>query len=69
MYVTGWLDDALAVFNRNTSTGALTFSKFFKDGVEGVDGLDGAYGVAVSSDGKNVYVTGPTDAALVVFDR
>jgi DNA-binding beta-propeller fold protein YncE len=69
VYVAGYADDALAVFDRNTDTGALSYSTLFEDGVAGVDGLAGAQDVAVSSDGKNVYVAGYADSALVVFDR
>ncbi len=39
------------------------------DGVDDVDGLNGARGVAVSSDGKQVYVTGEDDDALAIFSR
>ena len=38
-YVTGNGDDAVAVFSRASSTGALTFVEVQKDGVNGVDGL------------------------------
>ena len=68
VYVCG-IDGTLAVFNRDTATGALSYSTLFEDGVDGVAGLDGAIDVAVSSDGKNVYVAGYVDSALVVFDR
>jgi DNA-binding beta-propeller fold protein YncE len=57
------------VFTRNTTTGALTYSGVFKDGIGGVDGLNGAYCVTVSPDGKSVYVTGHDDNALAVFNR
>ena len=40
-----------------------------KDGIAGVDGLDGARGVAVSPNGRHVYVTGRTDSAVAVFQR
>ena len=69
VYVTGGGDDAIVVFNRNTTTGVITFSSYYKDNVDGVDGLDSAIGVAVSPDGKNVYVTGSVDNALAVFNR
>ena len=69
VYVTGGGDDAIVVFNRDTTTGVITFSSYHKDNVEGVDGLDSAIGVAVSPDGKNVYVTGSVDNALAVFNR
>ena len=69
LYVTARSDHALAVFNRNTDTGALTFAKAFKDGSDGADGLDGARGLVVSPDGKNVYVAGSGEHALAVFNR
>ena len=40
-----WGDDAVSWYERNASTGALTFGGMLKDGVNGVDGLDGARGV------------------------
>ncbi|XP_060077784.1 uncharacterized protein LOC132557315 [Ylistrum balloti] len=69
VYVAGFEDDALAVFNRDTETGALTYSNVFKNGTNGVDGLNGAFSVTVSPDGKNVYVASDADNALVVFKR
>jgi 6-phosphogluconolactonase (cycloisomerase 2 family) len=69
VYVAGQWDDALAVFSRDASTGALTFLEVHKDGRAGVDGLDTADGVAVSPEGGHVYVTGYDDNALAVFRR
>ena len=48
-YVPAIADDALSVFTRNTTTGALTFSLAYQDGVAGVDGLNGAIDMAFSS--------------------
>ena len=69
VYVAGFDDDALAVFSRNSTTGALTFVEFHKDGVGGVDGLNGARNVTVSGDGKHLYVTGREDDTVAVFSR
>ena len=69
VYVTGSGDDAVALFSRNTTTGALTFVEVKKDGVGGVDGLDGANAVTVGPDGKHVYVAGFDDSAVAVFGR
>jgi 6-phosphogluconolactonase (cycloisomerase 2 family) len=69
VYVVGQWDDALAVFSRDASSGALTFLEVHKDGLAGVDGLDTADGVAVSPEGGHVYVTGYGDNALAVFRR
>ena len=57
-YVTGYNDDAVSWYERNASTGALTYGGMLKDGVNGVDGLNGAYSVTLSSDGNHAYVTG-----------
>ena len=62
-------DDAVAVFNRNSSTGALTFVEFHKDGVDGVDGLNNGRSVTVSPDGGHVYSVAATDNAIAVFSR
>ncbi|MDA1215525.1 MAG: beta-propeller fold lactonase family protein [Chloroflexi bacterium] len=69
VYASGVSDDAIAVFSRNATTGALTFVEVHKDGVLGVDGLDVALVVDVSPVGKNVYVTGTDDNAVAVFSR
>ncbi|MFK5895245.1 MAG: beta-propeller fold lactonase family protein [Pseudomonadota bacterium] len=69
LYVTGSVDDAVAVFNRNSTTGALTYLEAHKDGSNGVDGLDGANGVTISPDGKQLYVAGLVDDAVAVFNR
>jgi DNA-binding beta-propeller fold protein YncE len=57
----------VAVFSRNTTTGALTFVEFQRDEDGSVDGLDAARSVAVSPDGKHLYVAGQTDDAVAVF--
>ena len=38
-YVTGWGDDAVSWYERNASTGALTYRGMLKDGVDGVGRL------------------------------
>jgi 6-phosphogluconolactonase (cycloisomerase 2 family) len=69
VYTAGVMDDAVALFSRNSSTGQLTFEEVQRDNVGGVDGLDAAYSVAVSPDGKHVYGTGLLDHAVAVFGR
>lgn len=69
VYVTGNLDDAVAVFNRNPATGTLTFVEVKKDGLDGVDGLNGANLATISPDGAYLYIVSDTDHALVVFNR
>ena len=68
-YVTGFLDDAVSWYERNSSTGALSYGGMLKDGVGGVDGLDGACSVTLSSDGNHAYVTGNDDNAVSWYER
>jgi 6-phosphogluconolactonase (cycloisomerase 2 family) len=69
VYVTGEADDAVAVFARDAGTGALSFVEAERDGVGGVDGIDGPLALAISDDGKHVYVGGSSDDGLAVFSR
>jgi 6-phosphogluconolactonase (cycloisomerase 2 family) len=69
VYTAGYIDDAVAAFERNANTGALTFVEVHKDGEGGVDGLNGGISVAVSPDGDHVYATGNYDNAMAVFER
>ena len=69
VYVAGSGSNAVATFTRDTATGALTFLEQDVDGSGGVDGLQGAFGVAVSPDGKNVYVAGKNENSLAIFNR
>ena len=69
VYAAAYGDDAVSVFARNPSTGVLSYVEVQKDGVAGVDGLAGAYSVALSPDGKHVYVAGNSEAAIAVFSR
>jgi DNA-binding beta-propeller fold protein YncE len=76
VYVTASSDDSLAIFDRDTQTGALTAAGCIDDNDTGADdcaqstdGLDGAQTVTVSPDGTSVYATGQDDDAVVTFDR
>ena len=76
VYATGVDDDALVRFDRDPETGTLTPAGCIDDNDTGTDtcaqsadGLDGAQSVAVSADGKSVYVAAEGDGALVRFDR
>jgi len=69
LYATGRGEHALAVFSRDSTTGALTFVEVHKDGLAGVDGLGEAVSSAISPDGKHLYVAGRADDAIAVFGR
>jgi 6-phosphogluconolactonase (cycloisomerase 2 family) len=68
VYATGNGDSAIATFKRQ-SNGKLKFVNAKFDGADGVDGLAGAYLIAISPDGKNVYVGGYDEGAIAVFKR
>ena len=57
VYAAGEADSAVAVFSRNSTTGALTFTTTSKDGVGGVDGLAGARSVTVITSTQQVTPT------------
>ena len=69
LYVAGRDDDALAVFERDAVTGALTFVEAQFDGLGLVDGLDGVVSVAVSPDGRFVFAAARFGHAVAVFER
>jgi len=60
----------VAVFRRDSDTGALTFVETQGYGVgSSADDLDVAHGMAVSPDGRHIYVAGFDDDAVAVFSR
>lgn len=74
IYMASKLDDAVTVFQRDESTGMLSFVKAFKDNGKDhagqtITGLNSATGVAVSADGKYVYVVSDIEDDVVVFSR
>jgi DNA-binding beta-propeller fold protein YncE len=78
VYVASPNSDAVAIFVRNKKTGALTQLEstagcISETGTSGDctdgKGLDGANGVAVSKDGKHVYVASAASDAVAIFAR
>jgi 6-phosphogluconolactonase (cycloisomerase 2 family) len=75
VYVASGEGDALAVLQRNTTSGALTWSSCFRDtenalgGCTKAQGLDDPRDVSVSSNGQSVYVASATDDAVAIFGR
>lgn len=69
VYATGFNDNAVAVFERDAATGALTFVERKRDNEAGILRLAGPYYVAVSDDGRSVVVTASADNSINVFRR
>ena len=83
LYAASADDDAIVRFNRNTTTGALTFAQCFDDedtnlegarctnapGLERSAGVDFAASLAVSADGRSLYAASADDDAIVRFNR
>jgi len=82
-YAAAHLDDAIARFSRDPSTGALTYLDCISGRTEttgctqigsaksnGVDsGLDEPWGIVISPNGVNVYVTAQEDDSVATFSR
>ena len=68
IFVTGQVDDAVAVFSRGVGA-RHSFVEAERDGAGGVEELDGASAVAVSPDALHVYVAARIDDAVTVFGR
>lgn len=69
VYTAAQGDGAIAVFNRDPLSGALTWVEAHFDDLAGVDGLARVFDVMVSPDGKNVYAGSIDDDAVAVFSR
>ena len=68
LYATNPSDNTLTVFLRQQD-GTVQYLKQYCDGQTGFDGLRGAAGLAVSPDGRYVYVAAPLDDSFCVFAR
>lgn len=74
LYVTSAHDNTLLAFTREndpnvTGYGQLTRSLAYQDNLAGVDGIRGASAIAITRDGRHLYVTGEYENALAVFAR
>lgn len=75
VYVVGNGSDTIVTFSRDPATGAVTPQGCIADVGDAAgcgevqQGLDGAIGVAVTPDGKSVYVASEKDHAVVRFNR
>jgi hypothetical protein len=67
VYAVASSDHSVIVFDRDLSTGLLTWQATHTDGVDGVDGLNGVRNLAVASDHAVVYTVSTGDDALTSF--
>ena len=69
LYLTAPFEDALVVFARDATTGALVLVQEQRNGVDGVEGMDHPSSITISPDGNYLYTTGPLEHALLIFQR
>ena len=67
LFVTASGDNALSVWQVNAVAGTLTQSALYQNGRNGIDGLRSAYSLALSPDGRLLFVTAFTNDALSVW--
>lgn len=68
VYVAARFGNALLTFARD-GAGTLSFVSAHRDGQLGIEGLGGAAGLAITPDGKHLYVASESDNALALYDR
>ncbi|MCX6050323.1 MAG: beta-propeller fold lactonase family protein [Chloroflexi bacterium] len=68
VYVTASSANSFVIYDRDKNSGQLTLKDAYTNNAI-VKGLTGAHGVAVSPDGKNIYVASVDEDALVTFSR
>ncbi len=67
LYATGFKDNAVSVFERNSTNGTLNYLTTYTNDIEEVEGLAGALAVLALTD--YVYVAGAIDDAITIFKR
>jgi len=72
VFVVSQYDNSVVVFDRDLNRssvgyGGLQRLEVSRDEADGVDGIDSPYALAVSNDGRNVYVAGFDDRAIASF--
>lgn len=69
LFISGTTSGTLVSFVRNPLTGKLTLEQTLSHNEPEMQGLDGANGIAESSDGRFLYVTGEKAGAVSVLKR
>jgi len=68
LYVVSNREHSVSVFDRDTSSGNLTFRSVIIDGAS-TDGLNAARKLVLSPDGSHLYAAGATDDSIVLMNR
>ncbi len=69
LYVIAGGEDSIAAFARDPASGEPSFVQVLYDGMGGVDGLERPNGLAVSPDGRHLYVSASGDDSIAAFAR
>lgn len=74
VYVAGGFSNSVAIFRRQTDTASADFGKLafvtaVQAGIGGVNGIESPLALALSGDGKHLYVLGGAGDTLVAFSR
>lgn len=69
VYVAGFFDDAVAVFQRDTATGLLSYLEIQRNNFGAVTGLARPIEIGLSGDDQHLYVPAQNSDKLVVFMR
>lgn len=69
VFVTGYADEAVACFSRNTANGQLAYTGAIRRADLSGNALAGPRGLSLSRDGKNVYVSNTDGNSIDVFSR
>ena len=69
VYGAGKGDNAVAVFDRDSSNGVLTFVEVQKNNVDGVLGLQQPRSITISPDGNHLYSAAYISGAIGLFER
>ncbi len=69
LYGLGFFDQALAQFDRDPTTGTLSFAKVYKNGMPDVVGLGGVQAIAGSPDGNFIYLGNILDDGIAAYAR
>lgn len=69
VYVSGFKDDAIAIFKRDENTGDISFVKAIREGLDISSGMEGVYDMLITPDGSYLYVTNYLDDSLIIYNR